>query len=82
MTTADDAGVVVVQAASHRRLMHLGAPPNGERTLCGRYASDRYEDPMTDVTGLRMCGACEFARDTKGRDWCNRRRPRSEADAV
>jgi hypothetical protein len=73
--TADDAGVVVVQAkASRRRLMHLGAPPNGATTLCGRYTSDRYEPESTDVTGLRMCGACEFARDTKGRDWCGRSR--------
>jgi hypothetical protein len=81
MRTADEAGVVVVQATgSHRRLMHLGAPPNGERTVCGRYRSDRYEPPETNVAGLRMCGVCAAVAEKRNDyRWKGRRH---ETDAV
>jgi len=65
--TADDAGVVVTQSKAHVRLMHLAQPPNGDRTICGQYTSDRYLPPDTDVTDMRMCRQCEMTAASRNR---------------
>jgi len=52
-------GWVAVRATGGRVLLHLAKPPFGQRTLCGRYTSDRYLPEDTAATGER-CEVCRM----------------------
>ncbi len=52
-------GYVAVTSTARRTLLHLAAPPFGERTLCGRYDRDRYLPEDAEVADdTAKCGAC------------------------
>lgn len=63
-------GYVAVRSASGVVLLHLAKPPNGDRTLCGRYTSDRYLPEDSDVSGARLCRVDEaIAAGTNNYRW-------------
>jgi hypothetical protein len=61
---ASNDGWVAVQATGGRVLLHLAKPPFGQRTLCGRYTSDRYL-PEGSHADAERCGVCAMTAESE-----------------